>query len=54
MKGKITFNTSGYGSKSGRLTIPVALLEIMGITEEERNVEMAFKDGKLIVEKIKK
>ena len=31
MKGKITFNKSGTGSKSGRLTIPVAILELMKI-----------------------
>lgn len=54
MKGKITFNTSGKGSKSGRLTIPVAFLEIMGITEGEREVNIKFEDGKLIIEKIKK
>lgn len=51
MKGKITFNKSGSGSKSGRLTIPVSLLELMKITEDERNVEITFKDGKLIIEK---
>lgn len=54
MKGKITFNTSGYGSKSGRLTIPVALLELLQITENEREVNINFQDGKLIIEKIKK
>lgn len=53
MKGKITFNTSGEGSKSGRLTIPVAFLEIMQITEDSREVEITFKDGKLIIEKTK-
>jgi len=51
MKGKITFNSSGSGSKSARLTIPVALIELMNITEDERNVEIIFKDGKLIIEK---
>ena len=51
MKGKITFNTSGSGSKSARLTIPVALLELLKITESEREVEMTYKNGKLIIEK---
>ena len=53
MKGKITFNKSGTGSKSGRLTIPVALLELLKITEEEREVEIKFEDNKIIIEKIK-
>lgn len=54
MKGKITFNKSGSGSKSARLTIPTVLIELMKITEEEREVEITFKDGKLIVEKASK
>ena len=53
MKGKITFNKSGSGSKSARLTIPAALIELMKITEEEREVEITFENGKLIVEKSK-
>ncbi|WP_279022306.1 AbrB/MazE/SpoVT family DNA-binding domain-containing protein [Intestinibacter bartlettii] len=53
MKGKITFNKSGAGSKSGRLTIPVAFLELLKITEEEREVDIRFEDGKIIIEKIK-
>lgn len=53
MKAKITFNKSGSGSISGRLTIPKALLEIMEITEENRDVVITFKDGKIIIEKSK-
>lgn len=53
MKGKITFNKSGSGSKSGRLTIPVAFLELLKITEEDRDVEINFKDNKIIIEKSK-
>lgn len=53
MKGKITFNKSGSGSKSGRLTIPVAILELLKITEEEREVEIKFEDNKIIIEKYK-
>lgn len=52
MKGKITFNTSGSGSKSGRLTIPVALLEILGITEDDREVDIKLEDGKIIIERL--
>lgn len=53
MKGKITFNKSGSGSKSARLTIPAALVELMKINEDEREVEIIFENGKLIVEKLK-
>lgn len=53
MKGKITFNKSGSGSKSARLTIPTALVELMKITEDERDVEITFEDGKLVIEKVK-
>ncbi|MPU14959.1 PemI [Acinetobacter baumannii] len=51
MIGKITFNKSGSGSKSGRLTIPTVFLELMKITEDDREVEINFKGGKLIIEK---
>lgn len=51
MNGKITFNKSGSGSKSGRLTIPVAFLESLNITEEDRDVTIKLEDGKIIIEK---
>ncbi|MBN1079230.1 MULTISPECIES: PemI [Clostridium] len=53
MKGKVTFNKSGSSSISGRLTIPAVLIELMKITEDEREVEITFKNGKLIIEKVK-
>ena len=53
MKGKVTFNKSGSGSKSGRVILPVAFLETLGITEDEREVEITFKNGKIIIEKSK-
>jgi len=52
MKGKVTFNKSGSGSKSGRITIPVAFLEIMGISEDNREVEITLKDNKIIIERV--
>lgn len=54
MKGKITFNKSGSGSKSGRLTIPVAFLETLGITEEYREVNITLDGNKIIIEKVEK
>lgn len=53
MKGKVTFNKSGSGSKSARLTIPSILVELMKITEDDRKVNITFEDGKLIIEKDK-
>lgn len=51
MKGKITFNKSGSGSNSARLTIPSVFIELMNIDKNNRNVEITFKDNKLIIEK---
>lgn len=52
MKGKITFNKSGSGSKSARLNIPVAFIELLNINENDREVDISFSDGKLVIKKI--
>jgi len=52
MKGKVTFNKSGNGSKSGRVTIPIALLEILKITETDREVNINLEGNKIIIEKV--
>ncbi|WP_143314462.1 PemI [Clostridium sp. HBUAS56017] len=54
MKGKITFNKSGSGNKTARLIIPVAYIELMEVTEDEREVNITYENGKLIIEKSKK
>ena len=54
MKGKVTFNTSGKGSKSGRVTIPVALLEVLEITELDREINIRLEGKKIIIEKVEK
>lgn len=54
MKSKVTFNKSGSGSFSGRVTIPVAYLEMAGISRDDREVEISFKEGKITIEKIEK
>lgn len=54
MKSKITFNKSGSGSKSGRLTIPVAFLEVLKITEDDREVNLTLNNNKIIIEKTSK
>lgn len=49
--GKVNFNKSGSGSISGRITIPKEILELMDITEEDRDVIIIYKDGDLIIQK---
>ena len=52
MKGKVTFNKSGSGSKSGKVVIPAAFLETLGITEDDRDIEIRMIDNKIVIEKI--
>ena len=52
MKGKITFNKNGNGSSNAKLIIPKAFIELIEITEDNREVEITFKNGKLIIEKL--
>lgn len=54
MKGKVTFAQSGSGSISARLTIPTAFVELLKINKDEREVEITFEDGKLIITKAEK
>lgn len=51
MKRKITLNKSKNEYVSGRLTIPVALLESIGISEKDREVILNLEDNRLIIEK---
>ncbi len=51
MKRKILFHKGGTGAVSARVTIPPEFLELMKITEDDRDVEITFQDGKLIIEK---
>ncbi|OOM17183.1 hypothetical protein CLSAB_19030 [Clostridium saccharobutylicum] len=54
MKGKVTFNKSGSGSINGKITIPKALIELMKFTQDDRDVEITYEDGKLVIEKVSK
>lgn len=51
MKRKITINKSASKTISGRLSIPMKLLEEMGINEENRDVVINLEGNKLIIEK---
>lgn len=53
---KVIFNKSGgTASKNGitnRVTIPTTWINALGITQEDRNVEMALDGDKIIIKKI--
>ena len=53
---RISFNKSGSGSITKRLTLPSSIMKDMGITEDEREVEMIYdENGKEItIKKFKK
>ena len=53
MKRNVTFNKSGSGSTSGRVVLPAAYLEILGITEEEREIEITLEGSRIIIEKVR-
>lgn len=48
---KVTFNKSGSGSLSGRITIPSEFLNALGINPDNRDVEISFSYGKIIISK---
>lgn len=48
---KVTFNKAGSGSVSGRVTIPVEILELMGITKDSREIEICYSSGRIIITK---
>lgn len=42
---KISFNKSGSGSITKRLTLPSSIISDMGITDKEREVEVIYDDS---------
>lgn len=50
-KGRITFNKSGSGSISGRLTLPSDILKLMKIDNFNREVEIIYCNGEIIIKK---
>lgn len=53
MRRKITFNRSGSGSKSGKIVIPVAFLELLDINEENREVFITLENDAIVIKKQK-
>jgi len=58
MKSLITFYRSGQNSVSGKVVIPPAFLEILGIdknaSKQDRYVDVKLIDNKIVIEKIEK
>lgn len=54
---KVSFNKSGGTAKgkaiTNRVTIPTSWIKELGITEDDRNIELKFEDGKITIEKFK-
>lgn len=54
-KGKMTITTSGGNASKNaqnfRISIPTVWARDMGITKEDRNVKLSYKDGKITIEK---
>lgn len=48
---KVTFNKSGSGSLSGRITIPSEFLQALGLDPNNRDVEISYQYGKIIISK---
>lgn len=53
---RISFNKSGSGSITKRLTLPSSIMKDMGITEDEREVEMIYDENEkeITIKKFKK
>lgn len=53
---KVIFNrsggTAGKGGITNRITIPTTWVREMGITEEQREVNISFDGEKIIIEKV--
>lgn len=47
----ISFNKSGSGSYTPRISLPATWINEMGIDKENRKVSVTFKDGQIVIEK---
>lgn len=51
MKRKVTFNDNGQGTINARIVIPAEFVSLLGITQEEREVDITFKEKSIIIKK---
>lgn len=48
---KVLFSKSGSGSTTTKITLPITWIKEMGIDEENREVEVSFDNGKIVIQK---
>ena len=46
---KIMYSKGGNGSKYARVALPISWLEALGITEENKEVELEIKNDRIII-----
>ena len=51
---KVSFNKSGSGSISSSVRLPISWLKEMDISKEDREVEVIFNNGEIIIKKLDK
>ena len=51
---KVSFNRSGSGSISSSVRLPISWLKEMGISKEDREVEVIFNNEEIIIKKLDK
>ena len=51
---KVSFNKSGSGSISSSIRLPISWLKEMDISKEDREVEVIFNNGEIIIKKLDK
>lgn len=47
----VSFNKSGSGSISTKLNIPITWMEELGVSSEDREVEVTLEDDKILISK---
>lgn len=50
----ISFNKSGNGTYTPRISLPIAWIREMGIDKENRQVKVTFEDGEIKIKKLDK
>lgn len=48
---KVNFNKGGKGGVSAKLTLPIKMIRELGLSEEEKYIDVYFSDNKIIIEK---
>lgn len=49
---KVSFNKSGRGSLTPKVTLPMSWIKAMNISEDDRNINIIFDGDKIIIQKL--